>query len=88
MIIRSHLNKMPEGLYKNSSTEPISVKLNMRIHLHHFTLKMYAVRSSETLVSYYTNTRRQNLEDRDLDTRVLYSLTPFPHRLALWAYSP
>jgi hypothetical protein len=33
----------------------------------HFTLKMEAARSSETLVSYHITTRRQDSEDLDLN---------------------
>jgi hypothetical protein len=37
----------------------------------HFTLKMEAPRSPETLVSYYNTTRRHKAEDLNLNTDVL-----------------
>jgi len=43
------------------------------LHLH-FTLKMEAVRTSETLVSYHYATRRQNPEDLYLKLSFLFYL--------------
>jgi len=47
---------------------PEDLDLKLYPSSSHFTLKMEAARSSETLVSYHITTRRHNPEDRDSDS--------------------